>query len=181
MSARQLPFAIVVRAPESRMEVTVPPLMESLEMCGVPPGAATVTTEDLCATLPRLEAVGATARWVLYLPDAAVAGERFLQRAGDVYRLVSEAPAASRVACATLGAGLPFGLYDTEFLRTLGRDTPDEALAGRCDRRLGDAAPQLMGDFRYREDDDPLTIEWYPSLDVYRFVPQPPRAVPSAD
>lgn len=162
-----LPFGIVVRAldPE-RMGVTVPPLMESLRLAGVPPGATSVICEPLASAARHAD----LPRWIVYLHDAMAVGGGFVRKAFDLYRLLSEAPASARVGCARLTDAVSVGLYDTAWLKTLEPTTPDDAIPGG--KACGDheSARVLKGGFQYAEDEAPLSIEWYPSLDVYRFV-----------
>lgn len=172
-----LPFGIVVRAADAeRMGVTVPPLMESLRMAGVPAGATSVITEPLVLAAHHAD----LPRWIVYLHDAMVVGTDFVRKAWDVYRLLSEAPLAARAGCATLTSDVPFGLYDTVWLKTLDPATPDDAIAtAGAAVAAEDGVPpvkamgsrrEAMGEFRYSADEPLLAIQWFPSLDVYHMV-----------
>ena len=180
LAAADLPFGIVVRAMDpERMGVTLPPLMESLELSGVPAGVTSVISEPLVRAAHHAD----LPRWIVYLHDATAVGKDFLRKAGDVYKLLSEAPAAARVGCATLTSDVPFGVYDTVWLKTLDPATEDDAIA-TAGANEEDVSPvksmgckhEAMGDFRYAADDPLLAIQWFPSLDVYRMVETPAHA-----
>lgn len=156
-----LEFGVVVRvADPQNMHATLPPLMESLKMSGVPHGATFVIMEPLCAAVHHVD----FPRWVVYLHDTTVCGEHFVKR-------VDEAKAA---LCAASGThvtlvDVPAGVYDAHWLkRTKDASTPDADLVS--DTPLDREEPHVMGDFRYADESAPLKITWHPCLDVYRFV-----------
>lgn len=156
-----LEFGVVVRAADpQRMHATLPPLMESLKLSGVPHGATFVIMEPLCAAAHHVD----FPRWVVYVHDTTVSGENFVKRVED----------ARAELCATQGthatlADLPVGVYDTHWLKDKDASTPDADLVS-SDTPLDSEQPYVLGDFQYPNDPTPLKITWHPCLDVYRFV-----------
>ena len=110
MSSTSLQFGVVVRAADpQRMHDTLPPLMESLKMSGVPHGATYVIMEPLSAAVHHVD----FPRWVVYVEDTTVTGENFVQRVEDTRTSL----AAGDGTHATL-ANLSVGVYDTHWLKT---------------------------------------------------------------
>ena len=119
-----LPFTIVVNTCFEYAPRTLPMLLESLAMAGVPLDSVVVvvgqcvdeqlpTMPDACRRMVACDYTGmdltaliclserddvVSTQWVLYLHDTMVVGEQFLERAMEAFRQVTQAPSSSRLS-----------------------------------------------------------------------------------
>lgn len=178
---------------------TLSMLLDSLVLSGVPPtsvlvvcrgGAAPDVPDGVrvaaptpeCGDLTGLRHVAerpfeAPTRWVVYLQDVMVVGDKFVARVVEACAKADSEPSASTSTplCVTLDSGA--GLFDVHWLSSLDLSSAGslqdvlDACPDGCLRRL-DPEVRDMGTFRYPGDaEPPRRIAWFPALDVYEFLP----------
>lgn len=152
-------FTVVINTRAHDAAVTVPPLLQSLELAGVPGDSVLVVCggggadaepgwrrEPGCSPITGLVHVSrhpdsVRTPWVLYLQDTMVVGKEFWPRAAEVARQLTEAPSTSDhpVRCVRMldAKSHGVGFYSVAWLEALAlADEPaaaDDAVFDLCD------------------------------------------------
>lgn len=142
----RLPFTIVINTCEGYQSVSLPVLLQSLAMAGIPPESllvvcgqcpvpesATVdgmrvrrvpyTAEALTGLIHVSESDDVTTDWVLYIQDTMAVGEEFGPRILETYRQMMERPSGSTTGLLAVKLldhfSLSVGFYEVAWLREL--------------------------------------------------------------